>query len=392
MDGTAVTFLVIGGIGAGVLVLSLLVGEIGGALHLSADADGPFSVPAIAALIGGIGFGGAAAVAVLPDSLPDAVTVLIAVVVGLAVAIPLAWAAIRLSRSLQNMPTQETLTRDHLVGAQGVVISSVPSAGFGEVRLAVAGQQLKFSARSDVPLPTGTPVYVTEALSDTAVEVVSTAPDPLPQSTARDRRHSVTLLISIAGIVLLAILLVLFVLSRIKVAGPNQAFIVTGRQGRQVTDSSGVISRDASGQKVVMGASVFVLPVVQKLHTMDLSSRRIPVGIRGAVSKQGVKCDLEGVAIVKVGGTEHSIRAAAQRFLNQQQGIDTFTSEVLAGALRSIVGRLTIEEIIRDRAAFASAVAEEAESSLTGQGLVLDTFQLQDIQAEGTLPGRPRAS
>ena len=182
MDATAVTFLVIGGIGAGVLVLSLLVGEIGGALHLSADADGPFSVPAIAALIGGIGFGGAAAVAVLPDGLSDAVTVLIAVVVGLAVAIPLAWAAIRLSRSLQNMPTQETLTRDHLVGAQGVVISSVPAAGFGEVRLVLAGQQLKFSARSDVPLPTGTPVYVTEALSDTAVEVVSTAPDPLPQS------------------------------------------------------------------------------------------------------------------------------------------------------------------------------------------------------------------
>lgn len=204
-----------------------------------------------------------------------------------------------------------------------------------------------------------------------------------------------TLLLSIGGLALLAILVVLFVLSRIKVAGPNQAFIVTGRQGRQVTSESGVVSRDSSGQKVVMGASVFVLPVVQKLHTMDLSSRRIPVGIRGAVSKQGVKCDLEGVAIVKVGGTEDSIRAAAQRFLNQQEGIDTFTSEVLAGALRSIVGRLTIEEIIRDRAAFASAVAEEAESSLTGQGLVLDTFQLQDIQAEGTYLadlGRPEAA
>jgi flotillin len=204
-----------------------------------------------------------------------------------------------------------------------------------------------------------------------------------------------TLLIAAGGAVVLVVVLVLFVLSRIKVAGPNQAFIVTGRQGRQVTDTAGVVSRDSSGQKVVMGASVFVLPVVQKLHTMDLSSRRIPVGIRGAVSKQGVKCDLEGVAIVKVGGSEGAIRAAAQRFLNQQQGIDTFTSEVLAGALRSIVGRLTIEEIIRDRAAFASAVAEEAESSLTGQGLVLDTFQLQDIQAEGTYLadlGRPEAA
>ena len=66
-----------------------------------------------------------------------------------------------------------------------------------------------------------------------------------------------------------------------------------------------------------------------------------------------------------------------------------------SGALRSIVGRLTIEEIIRDRAAFASAVAEEAEASLTGQGLVLDTFQLQDIAAEGSYLadlGRPEAA
>jgi len=202
-------------------------------------------------------------------------------------------------------------------------------------------------------------------------------------------------LVAVVGFVALVVLLVFLILSRIKVAGPNQAFLVTGRRGRAVTSSTGEVSTDMSGQKVVMGASVFVIPVVQKLHTIDLSSRRIPVGIRGAVSKQGVKCDLEGVAIVKVGGNERSIRAAAQRFLNQQQGIDTFTSEVLAGALRSIVGRLTIEEIIRDRAAFASAVAEEAESSLTGQGLVLDTFQLQDIQAEGSYLqdlGRPEAA
>ncbi|WP_153505212.1 flotillin family protein [Cumulibacter manganitolerans] len=202
-------------------------------------------------------------------------------------------------------------------------------------------------------------------------------------------------LIAVAGGVVLIILLVLLVLSRIKVAGPNQAFLVTGRRGRAVTGADGSISTDMSGQKVVMGASVFVLPIVQKLHSIDLSSRRIPVGIRGAVSKQGVKCDLEGVAIVKVGGNESAIRAAAQRFLNQQDGIEIFTSEVLAGALRSIVGRLTIEEIIRDRAAFASAVAEEAEASLTGQGLVLDTFQLQDIQAEGTYLadlGRPEAA
>jgi membrane protein implicated in regulation of membrane protease activity len=176
----AAVFLVIGGVGLVVLLLSLVLGELGelGIGHV--DVDGWFSVPAAAALLGGIGFGGAAATSVLPADLPDGVTVLLALAVGLAVAVPLAWGAVRLSRALEHMPTQETLTRDHLVGALGVVVSAVPGAGFGEVRLSLAGQQLKFWARSDVPLPPGTPVYVVEALSETSVQVVSTAPDPLP--------------------------------------------------------------------------------------------------------------------------------------------------------------------------------------------------------------------
>jgi flotillin len=203
------------------------------------------------------------------------------------------------------------------------------------------------------------------------------------------------LLVSIAGGVLLLVLLVVYILSRIKVAGPNEAFIVTGRKGRSIEGADGVMATDLSGQKVVMGASVFVMPVVQKLQVLGLSSRRIHVEIQGAVSKQGIRANLQGVAIVKVGGTEDAIRAAAQRFLHQQNEIEEFAREVLAGALRSIVGRLTIEEIIRDRAAFASAVAEEAEHSMTNQGLVLDTFQLQDILAEGSYLadlGRPEAA
>ena len=201
---------------------------------------------------------------------------------------------------------------------------------------------------------------------------------------------------AIIGVVVLLMLVAYLIVQRIKVAGPNEAFIITGRKGNPVKNpETGKVSTDMSGQKVVMGASVFVLPFVQRLHVLDLSSRRISVGIRGAISTQGIKCDLEGVAIVKVGGNEDAIRAAAQRFLNQQEGIVEFTQEVLAGSLRAIVGRLTVEAIIKDRAAFASEVAEEAETSLTNQGLTLDTFQLQDISAEGDYLqdlGRPEAA
>ena len=205
------------------------------------------------------------------------------------------------------------------------------------------------------------------------------------------------LLVGGAGFIGLLVLVVLLVVSRYRVAGPNQAYIITGRKGGSPVRNpeTGEVSTDLSGQRVIIGASTFVLPVVQKLHILDLSSRRIPVAISGAISAQGIKCDLEGVAIVKVGGSADAIRAAAQRFLNQQGGIEVFTQEVLAGSLRAIVGRLTVDAIIKDRAAFASAVAEEAETSLTNQGLALDTFQLQDIRAEGDYLadlGRPEAA
>ncbi|SCE53342.1 flotillin, partial [Streptomyces sp. DfronAA-171] len=202
--------------------------------------------------------------------------------------------------------------------------------------------------------------------------------------------------LSVSGIVILVVLVALVVVTRYKVAGPSEAFIVTGRRGKSRTDpETGRVFTDNSGQKVVVGGGVFVVPFVQQRFTLELSSRHIPVAVRGAVTLRGVKANLEGVAIVKVGGTEDSIRAAAQRFLMQQGGIVGFTQEVLSGALRSIVGRMSVEDIIRDRAAFAGQVAEEAEASLSGQGLVLDAFQIQDITTEGSYLedlGRPEAA
>ena len=83
--------------------------------------------------------------------------------------------------------------------------------------------------------------------------------------------------VAIAGGAALALLLITLVISRIRVAGPNEAFIITGRKGKGG-------GSDTSGQKVVMGASVFVVPFVQKLGIIDLTSRQIGVSVPAAVS------------------------------------------------------------------------------------------------------------
>ena len=69
-----------------------------------------------------------------------------------------------------------------------------------------------------------------------------------------------TTLIAIVGLVAVLVLLAALVTTRYKVAGPNEAFIITGRKGKEVRNpETGLVSTDLSGQKVVMGGGVFEL-------------------------------------------------------------------------------------------------------------------------------------
>lgn len=183
--------------------------------------------------------------------------------------------------------------------------------------------------------------------------------------------------VPIIFIVVALIVIGFTVANRYKVAKPDEAIIITGSGGKRAEGDD-----LPAAQKVVQGGGVFVLPFIQQAHSISLASRQIGVTI-SAISNNGINLKLQAVAIVKVGGKDEQIRAAAQRFLGQQQEIDRFSEEVMAGSLRAIVGTMSVEEIISDRAAFATKVANESESSLDPQGLQIDTFQIQDIASSG---------
>lgn len=175
------------------------------------------------------------------------------------------------------------------------------------------------------------------------------------------------------------IIVAVIVVKRYRVANPDEAIIVTGRKGKTTTDASGNNLTDLSGQRVVTGGGIFVFPFVQKSFNLSLRSRRLSITTT-AQTTNGITIQAQAVAVVKVGGAEEMIRAAAQRFLSQQEEIESSTQEVLSGSLRGIIGGLTVEQIIRDRAALASAVLSAAEDALTKQGLVVDTLQIQEIR------------
>ena len=187
----------------------------------------------------------------------------------------------------------------------------------------------------------------------------------------------------VGAVVVIIVIIVLFTLLRgIKVAKPDEAIIVTSRQKAL---RQGEIETENAGQRVVFGSRVFVWPIVEAYFKLSLRSRQLNVQAT-AQTRDAITIKVNAVAVVKVGGSESMVRAAAQRFLNQQDQIETSTEEVLSGSVRSIVGQLTVTEIITNRSALQGQVLEAVRESLDVQGLQIDTLQIKEIDDERLHP------
>ncbi|MFJ3670521.1 hypothetical protein ACIPSE_29100 [Streptomyces sp. NPDC090106] len=161
-------FLGLGITGVVLLVLSLVFeGVLEGLLDGALDGalDGVLSLPVVAGFLAMTGFGGAIALGTTGMA-PVAATG-----VGVLAGSGTAWLTYRFSRALMRDQTAATPTGDDLVGTTGNVVTAIPSGGFGEVLLHLAGQRVKFAARSAEPVPRGAEVWVESSPTATSVVV-----------------------------------------------------------------------------------------------------------------------------------------------------------------------------------------------------------------------------
>src|SRR5439155_1600430 len=187
------------------------------------------------------------------------------------------------------------------------------------------------------------------------------------------------------GTVIIVALLIFYVASRYRVANANEALIVAGSEGAKVRDEKGQLMTPAGdkGVKVVVGGGTFVMPLIHRVGRLKLTVRQIDVVLGDAVTSQGIKVKVQGVATFKIGRDVESLRNAAERFLDaKDEHVDSIVKNVLEGSLRSIVGRLTIEELIMDRQKLQQEVQDAAKGDLSSSGLQIDAFTIQSISDE----------
>jgi membrane protein implicated in regulation of membrane protease activity len=161
-------FVIIGGLGLAIVVISLLFGDLLDGVFESAHfdvADGWLSTPVLGAFLTAFGFAGALLLRGLELSLLGASAG------GLAAGLLLGGVTLTLVRALMNMPTDPTPRTGDLIGTLATVVTRIPEGGLGEVALTASGQRMKLSARSDSPIASGTTVVVVDVTSPTSVVV-----------------------------------------------------------------------------------------------------------------------------------------------------------------------------------------------------------------------------
>jgi flotillin len=158
-----------------------------------------------------------------------------------------------------------------------------------------------------------------------------------------------------------------------RVPAPNEALLISGRKQR---------GADALPFKIVTGHGVFVAPIFSKATRLTLAMQEAEV-IEDCFTKQGLTLAVQAVIAFKVGDDQESIAAAARRFQGDQSQMPTLVGRIFSGHLRSIIGSMTVESIIREQQTLADAIVDASKTEMARIGLGVDSLQISSIDDKG---------
>ena len=153
------------------------------------------------------------------------------------------------------------------------------------------------------------------------------------------------------------------------VPAPNEALLISGSKRHN----------EATQFRIVTGHGCFVTPVKQKARVLSLALREAEI-VEECITNQGIRLNIRAVAAFKVGDDQASIANAARRFLSEQDRMEVLVGRVFAGHLRSIIGGLTVEQIIRERDRVAQEVKDGSHGEMEKLGIVVDALEIQEIE------------
>lgn len=162
-----------------------------------------------------------------------------------------------------------------------------------------------------------------------------------------------------------------------RVPDPDEVMLVSGRKAAE--DTPFRIYRQ--GKFIVPG----FLPFGRVVKMLSLGQQQANV-TEACTTTQGLNVNVEAVIAFKIAPDDGSIYAAGQRFLDDQRQdrsgntvMAQQTGQIFAGHLRSIVGAMTLEQMIKERQELATQVLDASKVEMVAMGLMVDSFQIRHV-------------
>ena len=159
-----------------------------------------------------------------------------------------------------------------------------------------------------------------------------------------------------------------------RVPSPNQAMLISGGKQRDA---------DSTQFRIVTGHGAFVMPFVRKVSFLTLAMQEAEV-TEDTYTQQGLTLNVRAVIAFKVGDDRESISSAARRFQADQSQMSNLVGRIFSGHLRSIIGSMTVESIIRDQQTLGEAILDASKQEMARIGLLVDSLQISEINDKGS--------
>jgi flotillin len=169
-------------------------------------------------------------------------------------------------------------------------------------------------------------------------------------------------------ILLIIITLTFQVATKMKLVPPSRLAVVHGKGG---------------SFRTYRGGRVFVLPLINRFDTMDLTPQTTTVVVESAIAKGIVPLTVKATVSFAVARSERGIINAVKRILhltNDWTELQAIATSIIEGHLRDSIASMTPEEVMSHKDRLIQGMIKVCKADLEGIGLEITTMNIADVE------------
>lgn len=168
-------------------------------------------------------------------------------------------------------------------------------------------------------------------------------------------------------VLLIVVTLAIQLISKMKLVPPSQLGVVHGRGGSFET---------------YRGGRVFVLPLINRFSTMDLTPQTTTVEVESAIAKGIVPLTVTATVSFAVAKSDRGLINAVKRILHLTDdwtNLNDIATSIIEGHLRDSIAAMTPEEVMSQKERLIQNMLQVCKSDLEGIGLEITTMNIADV-------------